>query len=296
MSVFSNPSTLTTLEKLIGMCIAGLTGWAAFQSNLVKNDLEALNKEIAKNSDQRETRKLDHEINLKIYEELKDVYKTPNLTPEDAINRITAIVIIVEPNQQAEVRDRLGEALISALENINVTAVKPSEGLRKKTEAAKSMVAETLFKAYEVDSADAKPKVKQELQAVANSSSAEKPKWSNYDFDFFWCEQGPNPEANKRTAEQASKLLQSMDPSADGRWRVRKLPAAINAKPGYRIDGYQINASSPDEIKIANVMNTIFKQNAMPSADQDFKIRPIDYPTPWYLSVFFCPGGLNGGE
>lgn len=296
MGLFDNPSALSTLEKGIGILITAFTGWAAIQSSLVKSDLEALNKEIASNADQRETRKLNHEINFKIYEEIKDVYRTPNLTPDQVIARLTAIMALVEPNPQSEVRSVLTAAIKSALDNVNITSGQPSEELLKKTEAAKDKIDMILFKADEAESSDTRPKDSQRLQAAAKSASADKPKWANYDFDFFWCEKGENPDANKRAAVEASKLLQSLDPNADGRWRVRMLPAAINAKPGYRIDGYRINVSSDDEAKIATVMDAIFKHNAMPSPDINFEIRRINYPTPWYLSVFFCPGGLAGSE
>jgi len=292
----SRTSSLSTVEKIIGLAITAFTGWAAFQSSVVKDSvaiqgaaLDRLKAEIALSADDRETRKLNHEITIKIFEEVKDIFKTPNQAADQTLNRLLAVSALVEAIPQSDVRTSLAAAVKAAADNVSVTVAKPSDELRIKTEAVKSKIDVTVFRADQYDTPSA-PKDHQSLLSAANATKIDAPKWSNYDFDFFWCENASNPEATRRAAELAATLRQ-LDPNASGRWRVRKLPAEINDKAGYRIDGYKMHVTSDDEQKIATVLKGLLKQQAIPSADTEFEIKRIQYSTPWYLSVFFCPAG-----
>lgn len=294
-------SSLSTVDKVIGIAITVLTGWAAFQSSVVKDSvavqgaaLDGLKAEIARSADDRETRKLNHEITIKIFEEVKDIYKTPNQSPDQTLNRLLAVSALVEAIPQSDVRTSLAAAVKAAADNVTVTVAKPSEEIKVKTEAVKSKIDLTVFRADQNDVSTA-PKNHQSLASAANASTVEVPKWSNYDFDFFWCDNTSNPEAEKRAAELAA-ALKHLDPSASGRWRIRKLPFEINEKPGYRIEGYKIHVTSDDEQKIANVLKGVLKEQAIPSANADFEIKRIQYSTPWYLSVFFCPSALTSKQ
>ena len=95
LSASSGTSSLSYIEKLVGIAIALMSGWVAFQSAQVKDsvDLQAaaldnIKLEIARNADDRETRKLNHEITIKIFEEVSDIYKTPNQSPDQILNRV----------------------------------------------------------------------------------------------------------------------------------------------------------------------------------------------------------------
>lgn len=288
-------SSLSTVEKIIGIAITVVTGWTAYQSGVVKDNvaiqavaLDRLKTEIARSADDRESRKLNHEITIKIFEEVKDIYKTPNQSPDQLLNRLLAVAALVEAIPQSDVRTALAAAVKAAVDNVSATFANPSEAIRLKTEVVKSKVDVTVFRADQNDVASVAPKDHQSLRSAADASRIGAPKWSNYDFDFFWCESASNPDAQKRAAELASGLKQ-LDPSATGRWRVRKLPAEINEKPGYRIDGYKMHVTSDDEQKIATVLAGLLKQQSIPAPGADFEIRRIQYATPWYLSVFFCP-------
>lgn len=287
-------SALSRVEKLIGIAITIFTAWAAFQSSIVKDNvaiqgvaLDALKSEIARSADDRETRKLNHEITIKIFEEVKDIYKTPNQTPDQVLNRLLAVSALVEAIPQSDVRTSLAAAVKAAADNVTATFTRPSEEILLKTEAVKSKVDVTVFRADQNDMANS-AKDHQSLISAANASKVEAPRWSNYDFDFFWCEQGNNADGAKRAAELAVALKQ-LDPAATGRWRVRKLPSEINEKPGYRVEGYKMHVSSADEQKIATVLKGVLKEQAIPSTDTEFEIKRIQSSTPWYLSVFFCP-------
>lgn len=288
-------SSLSKIEKVVGLLITLFTGWAAFQSSSVKDSvalqgtaLDGLKTEIARSADDRETRKLNHEITIKIFEEVKDIYKTPNQTPDQVLNRLLAVSALVEAIPQSDVRSSLAAAVKAAADNVTATVAKPSEEIKQKTEVVKSKVDVTVFRADQNDLGSTQPKDHQSLLTAANVSKIEAPKWSNYDFDFFWCEKANNSDAAKRAAELAAALRQ-LDPSATGRWRVRKLPAEINEKPGYRVEGYKMHVTSDDEQKIATVLKGVLKQQTIPSMDTEFEIKRIQYSTPWYISVFFCP-------
>jgi len=301
ISNVNQTSHLSTLEKVIGIAMMLLSGLAAFQSSLVKDSvtiqgaiLEGVQAEIAKNADDRESRKLNHEITIKIFEEVKDIYKSPNQSPDQLLNRLLAVSALVEAIPQSEVRTSLAAAVKAAVDNVTATVDKPTEQIKLKSEAVKSKIDLTVFRADQNDISSS-PKIHQSLASDAETSTAESPKWSNYDFDFFWCENASNPEATKRAAEFAAALKQ-LDPQASGRWRIRKLPFEINKGPGYRVEGYKIHVTSDDEQKLANVLKRILKQQAIPSADVNFDIKRIQYSTPWYISIFFCPSALSQGK
>lgn len=297
MAVVENQKTassLSTLEKCFGLAITGLSGWAAIQSSLVQDNvaiqgiaLESLKIEISRNADDRETRKLNHDITIKIFEEVKDIYKTPNQSSDQVLNRLLAVSALVEAVPQSEVRTSLAAAVKAAADNVAVSSGKASEELKAKTEVVKSLIDLTVFRADQND-VSVSPKDQQSLVIAADSTTVATPKWSNYDFDFFWCDNTGNSEVAKRAAD-AAMTLKELDSVASGRWRVRKLPKEVNARPGYGVEGYKIHVTSDDEQKIANVLKEVLKQRAIPFANAEFEIKRIKDSTPWYLSVFFCP-------
>lgn len=290
----SSRSSLSTLEKCIGLAITALSGWAAFQSSIVQNNvakqgiaLESLKIEISRNADDRETRKLNHDITIKIFEEVKDIYKTSNQSPDQVLNRLLAVSALVEAVPQSEVRTSLAAAVKAAVDNVAVSSGKASEELKAKTEVVKNLIDLTVFRADQND-VSSTLKDQQSLVIAAASTTVTVPKWSNYDFDFFWCDNTSNSEMAKRAAD-AAMTLKELDPAASGRWRVRKLPKEVNARPGYGVEGFKIHVTSDDEQKIANVLKEVLKQRAIPFANADFEIKRIKDSTPWYISVFFCP-------
>ena len=166
--------------------------------------------------------------------------------------------------------------------------VNPSDAIRLKTEAVKNKVDNTLFRADQNELVGGASKDRVAMEKAANDSVVDAPKWANYDLDFFWCESANGSENAKRLAESAAAVKQ-LDPNASGRWRVRKLPIEINAKPDYRVSGFKMHVTSDDEEKIAQVLQGVLSQQGMPPNAEKFEIRRINYSTPWYISVFFCP-------
>jgi hypothetical protein len=116
--------------------------------------------------------------------------------------------------------------------------------------------------------------------AVAPQASGNPLGW---DYDIFWCDQQP---ANLSISKQVVAAISNGDP-AHGRIRLRVWGASQNEQSGYRVSGYEIRAE-PDERAQAEYLKRIV-DSAVP---QPFTIKTKigAAPTPWYLSVWVCPG------
>lgn len=280
-------SALTWIEKAVGIAIAILGAWSAFQASIVKDQLgvqagqiEKLRAEIARSAEEREGRKLNHDITIRIFDEVKEVYAETGLSKEQMLNRLTSVAALLEAIPDPAVRTQLAAAVRAALDNLAAG----SQVLAVRAEAVKSQVDETVFRAEQSQVSDA---VRQPAAPAEGAGSAEHPAWSSYDFDLFWCESGPNPEASRQAAEAAARL-RLLDPNASGRWRVRKLPAAVNERAGYQINGYVIHVTSDEEARLAEIVRAAIRK-ANGAQAPEFTVRRSSYPSPWYISLFFCP-------
>jgi len=111
--------------------------------------------------------------------------------------------------------------------------------------------------------------------------------WGSWNIDLFWCES--SGDSAKLLATEALDLR---DSSAFGRWRVRMLPAAINAQTGYGVSGFQVRAEAasadPNEEAMGKQLqaslNELFKGRLA-----EFNIYHPNNRTPNYISAFFCP-------
>ena len=104
-----------------------------------------------------------------------------------------------------------------------------------------------------------------------------------WDYDIFWCEQQP---ANQDIAKQVVAAIANGDP-AHGRVRLRSWSASQNQQAGYAVTGYEIRAEA-----VERPQAEFLKRIIDPSAPQPFNIKTTTglSPTPWYLSVWVCPG------
>ena len=95
--------------------------------------------------------------------------------------------------------------------------------------------------------------------------------------DIFYCE-----TAGNSTKELANRVVQLKGGSV-GRWRVRPLPASLNATEGYRISNNVIRYN-PDELSVAKSL----LEDAKLRGGVEFRLQEISYPTPGYISAFVC--------
>jgi hypothetical protein len=88
---------------------------------------------------------------------------------------------------------------------------------------------------------------------------------------------------------QANKIAkQILLEGAEGRIRVRELPDSINAKSGYRVNGYVIRRNNiKREIEIAKALKKLGDSTL---GKDIFTLQTTLQDTPWYVSVFVCLG------
>ena len=98
-------------------------------------------------------------------------------------------------------------------------------------------------------------------------------------------EMSDSPDQAKQLAERIA-LAKNLDPNASGRWRVRKLLAEVNERQGYQISGYAMRVNSEEEQRLAGELAAIVQKQGGAA----FTVTRTSFPTPWYISVFVCPG------
>jgi hypothetical protein len=286
-------SALTRIEKLVGLLVAALGAWSAYQASAVKAQVDRqsariaeLQAELARSAEVREERKLNHEITIRIFDEVKDIYAA-TLPPEQMLNRLTSVAALLEAIPDPAVRTQLAAAVKAAIDSLSSPARPATAYVKEQVAALKSQVDETVFRAEEKEAA---PETARQRLAPAQSAAAERAAtWSDYDVDLFWCEEAANPEAARREAETAARL-RAQHPEGTGRWRVRKLPTSVNARAGYRIGGYVLHVTGDDEQRVAEQLQAALRRGGDGPAAPEFVIRRSAYPSPRYISAFFCPG------
>lgn len=293
-------SGLTALERVIGLVLTVMTTFAAYQASVTKDQLaeqalklDHLKLQVAEAAEERETRKLNHEITIKIFDEVKSIYSDENITPDRQLNRLLAVSALIEAVPDSAVRGSLAASVRTAADNVSAMQAITNHQVSSRIATVQSKLDESVFKAEQSDLTRTAPVDASALTEAAQRSTAEKPRWEGYDLDFFWCEVGTDPEGARRAAELAASL-RHLDPSASGRWRVRKLPAAINERLTYRLNTHQISVSSEDEKRIAAVLVKLMEGQGLPGLGGKWEIVSSGASTPWYLSVFFCSGAHPG--
>jgi hypothetical protein len=293
---------------LAGSALLVFQTWQTIQANRRTAALEVRLKDVEAQLKQAESRRADvgqtATLTKEVLGEFRNVLSASDeiragqltlasafaLTIPDPQVRAGFLAAAEELNQQALARARA--AVISAS-----AAAPPAQRqeAQEKVAALEATVfslqqaqvqaeAETRGPAPETPAADA--------AAVSPGSRA---RWSNYDFDIFWCDGVSNAASNRAIAERLA-LLRAADADASGRWRVRALPALTNQRAGYRVRGYEIRWSSPDEKPLADrfaaAANAVLAAGpGRPALDAGGRMvaRGASQVTPWYLSAFVCP-------
>lgn len=99
-----------------------------------------------------------------------------------------------------------------------------------------------------------------------------------FNVDFFYCEHGA--QAYKDITEKAAMLRAA---EAVTRWRSRMLPDSINRQPGYSLHGNIIRHNREESIEAGQLAELLKRSFGI-----EMRLEGIDYPTPGYLSAFFC--------
>lgn len=251
------------LEKSHYAVTAMLTLAAGYSQLQLSNQEVILKEQEAKIRASEELRKQhesDAQLTFKLYEEVKSAL----LDDRDPEKRQLIALKLVEELATESFKTRLITVIRDAT---------PIAGIKAKASTA----------AYESESeevvvrlAELQP-VKASVNALSNRTST----WSNWDFDFFWCE-----SSGEKAKQEAFEALTIKDAAATGRWRVRMLPNSINAQSGYGISGYQVRINQ-DELEVGNRLSASLASAISPG--RSFVIHEVRNLTPYYVSVFFCP-------
>jgi hypothetical protein len=238
--------------------LAVVSGYSAWKIGALDEQLKRQELEIRGSSEDRAREQSLRELNFKIYEAVREALSDDKGGPK---RQEVARALVTEM-----AREPFKTGLLAVLTNSSDTHPE----VRKAA-------------AFDLEDASRKA-VDAGLMASASNATPAPPAlsspWSNWDFDFFWCE--TSGERGQRLAEAALKVKGS----GSGRWRVRMLPATVNERPGYQIHGYVIKPNDKEDEMAQKLKAAIEK--AVP--DTRFEMQRSRQATPFYLSAFFCPG------
>ncbi|NQD38243.1 hypothetical protein HPT27_14540 [Permianibacter sp. IMCC34836] len=240
---------------LISLAIATTAAWYALplDAQLKALQAETVRLDNALKLSDAEMKRLESSraLSLQLYQEVKAVLsaKEHNAREEEAMR------VLVDSLAEDPFRWKL-------LQAIAVAAGDPT--VKQKAEASA-----TFFKEEELA-----PAVSLSSAKVANP---DKP-YGAIRVDAFYC--ADNSGTGKAKAESTLRLRESNSAAS---WRVRALPDEINARPGYHIEQNLIRYN-PDERQAAEALQADLKK----SLGIDVALAEIQYPTPNYLSVFYC--------
>ncbi len=307
-------SSLTNIEKVVGIVVAGLSGWGAFQATVNNGALEKIKVQISQSADDRENAKFRNEWTMKVFEKFADALSVANQTPIQAYQRLSGVSALVETVADPTVREMMRTAVKFSVDNAMVASTVPGPvvpaqatapgaspnltALRRQEIAdatlGRTQLGMLAFALEEREAPTPPPKNESAVVSLLANATSDKPRWANYDFDVFWCDGTPDAEASMKTAQRILEI-KHLDPSASGRWRVRRLPPEKNAEAGYSVKGYEIWSSAPDEDKLAQVLKSALSAGGIPGGGKEFTVRSTPQATPWYLSIFVCPQRVPGG-
>ncbi|GKS58264.1 hypothetical protein YTPLAS18_17910 [Nitrospira sp.] len=246
-------SLLGTVHVFVTTVLAIGAGWSGFQLNQADNRLRDVEASVKYAESERADRESLEKKQMAVY---------------DAVVRSLG-----ERNAQQQ---RVAKALVTSM--LDLDSPLRSELLAVLAETGTPEVQAEVRKTVSTE--------KQFLQEQSQLSASEAGKTPtgghSTNYDIFWCEL--SGEGARRIAEQIKENLE--ENKAQGRIRVRLLPASVNARPGYQHSGYVIRYNTGEENEAAELSRV---GNKVLSEIGSFR-QSISYQnTPSYLSAFVCP-------
>ena len=270
---------------IIGTMLTIVTGFTAWQQSITKNKLDVVSQQLA---DQIRISQHERSWAQKIYEEFDKIVSAKE-DPQVRIDRLAALIVLTDLISQNEkaLKERFYK-LIEEQANRYRAGLQPATGQSDGSQTPDRKVAAQIAQLEALSSAAAS-RIALPTPQVPHDGGAALPvaRWTNYDFDIFWCE--TSGEDAERLAERLLQL-RAEDPYASGRWRKRVLTAAKNAEPGFKIKGFLIRVSQPDERPLAETFRELGLRKVLSNLPRDeFPVEHVNFPTPWLISVFVCP-------
>ncbi|WP_255990823.1 hypothetical protein [Chitinolyticbacter albus] len=251
--------------KAISLISLAIAAYAAYRALPLDQEIAELNR--AAKEQERKTTEIDNalklaradleraeserRLTLELYKEVQAVLALDHKDPR----REDAVRVLVESLADDPFRWKLLQALAVGAS---------SQEVQRKAGSTASFYREESV----VPAAPAAPAARPEAKTSA---------YAGYNIDLFHCER----RAAAGKAEAASAL--TLRPKAGaGRWRIRLLPDEINLQPGYQVSGRLIRHNADETVAARQLADALAGQGL------PVQLALIAYPTPHYLSIFFC--------
>ncbi len=283
----SKSNTLATITAVLALISTALGIFISYRnaeinkrSAEINDKVRALETQLKQQQEERATATARNELVIKVYDEVEDA---TSAAPGDAGERQQkAAIALVSALLKHD--PKLQSDLLEALATQSLPSVK-------------STATQNLYAAQETVTRERQAELNAlPVTAPASDTTSGKPasspaKLGNYDFDIFWCEM---PGRQGEQAEQAAKAIGAAltAQGAEGRVRTRILPAARNADPGYRNNGFVIRYNAPEETAMSQTLAQLAGAAAQTIYGTETRFIPkaSNQKTHWYLSAFVCPG------
>lgn len=248
----------TIIVPIITVGTASMVAWLNYSVSKVDQDLKeqiaAVDLAIKEAKDEREKINAEREFNFKIYDLVQKSIEEEDQRKQEVAKQFVIVMV------DGELRKRL----LGVLEAGGTPEVQRDTAMLIEKEEMFDM-----------------------QQAAVYSLSKKSPSfnWEDWDYDIFWCETSGDTAKNQAEAIVA----QMKSEGANGRVRARVLPASINAKTGYKVNGYTIRRSD-NEIPQANALKELSEKVLSNNGFSiEFNQQPTSESTKWYISAFLCP-------
>lgn len=254
---------LDTATKVVGVlaAIAGIAStFSGIAATITSRELQRLSSQVSRLQNERS---YASEILGRF-----DTIVTSNTSDEVRIDRLSGLLTltILIDDEQKVLREQLGSMIGGQIARSRAAVTARSAG----NPAAAEQIAQ-----YQV--------LQRQAARVSNPA-----RWSNYDFDVFYCTGGPRAAALKAMAERVVEV-RAQDPAANGRWRARPLRAGRVAAEEAKNRGFSIRYDYADEKPFAEALESLLNEGQVAGSDRFQAVGTRTASTPWYISVFICP-------
>lgn len=238
---------------------ATMVAWLNYSVSKVdqglKEQIASVDIAIREARDEREKINAEREFNFKIYDLVQQSLEEKNEKKQEVAKQFVLVMV------DGELRRRL----------LGVLEAGGTPSIQKET--AMVITQEREFETQQM----------QVLRSVRQTPPSFN--WEDWDYDIFWC-----TNSGDGAKEQATLIHDQLKKEgANGRVRVRELPASVNAKSGYKVSGYAIRRSENETTQasaLKELSEKILSQHGFPAS---FDEQATSQVTKWYISAFICP-------
>ncbi len=254
---------LDSLSKVLGLVTVGLSIWITIKTNQVDEKVKAIGENQKILEYVHDSLKFERDFKTQIYADVKDAIKSNN----DQIQRASKEYVINMVSDQ-----KFLEAMLSVLA---VSSKSPELKEEIKTNLVNQAINQTEDSALVQHLAlKTKHLNLKNLQASANVSA------DLIDIEVFYCE-----ETHATSKQKAEKIVALLKASKKFNVRPLRILSEIkNAGTGYNIKSNVIRYTANDSYNETRYALEI--QKMLAAENIDITTLTVDYPTPWYLSVF----------